>query len=67
MQDKLGEAQAMYDQRQLDWCNQYIQILRQIELQKFNDISAKVVDYMDVHSKLSPEEIAKAQESSNKR
>jgi len=32
MQAKLGEAKAMYDQRQLDWCNQYIQVLRKIEL-----------------------------------
>lgn len=56
----------MYDQRQLDWCNQYIQMLRDIELQKFNEISAKVFEFMDVHTKLTPEQIAKNQEQ-NKR
>lgn len=57
MQDKLGEAQAMYDHAKLDWCNQYIQVLRKIELQKYNEISAKVFEFMDVHTKLSPAEI----------
>lgn len=54
MQDKLGEAQAMYDSQQLEWCNQYIKVLREIELQKYNEISAKVFEFMDVHTKLSP-------------
>ena len=57
MQDKLGEAQAMYDHNKLEWCNQYIQVLRKIELQKYNEISAKVFEFMDVHTKLSPAEI----------
>ena len=59
MQDKLGEAKAMYDRRAEDWCNDYITKLRQIELQKFAEVSAKVFEYMDVLTKLSPAEIAK--------
>ena len=66
MQDKVGEAKAMHDQAQLDWCDEYIQILREIELEKYQQISAKVFEFMDVHTKLTPEEIAKNQES-NKR
>ena len=67
MQDKLGEAQSMYDHRQLDWCNQYIKVLRGIELQKYHEISAKVFEFMDVHTKLSPQEIARNLENANKR
>ena len=59
MQDKLGEAKAMYDSRQEEWCKHYIKILRDIELRKFDEISAKVFEFMDVHTKLSPEQIAK--------
>ena len=57
MQDKLGEAPAMYDHSMLEWCNQYIQVLRKIELQKYHEISAKYFEFMDVHTKLSPAEI----------
>ena len=55
MQDKLGEAQAMYNASELEMCNEYIQMLRQIELQKFNEVSAKVFEFMDVHTKLTPD------------
>ena len=66
MQDKLGEAKSMYDREMEDWCNRYIQVLRGIELTKFNEISAKVLEFMDVHTKLTPEQIAKNQDN-NKR
>lgn len=59
MQDKLGEAKAMYNIEQEQWCKNYIKILRDIELRKFDEISAKVFEFMDVHTKLSPEQIAK--------
>ena len=57
MQDKLGEAKSMYETDQLEWCNNYIQILRKIELKKFNEVSAKVFEFMDKHTKLSQKEI----------
>ena len=63
MQDKLGEAKAMYDKNMVDWCYEHINILRTIELQKFDEISAKIFEFMDVHTRLSPEEIAKNNES----
>ena len=66
MQDNMGEALAMYDTRQLEWCNQYIKRLREIELKKFDEISAKVFEFMDVHTKLTPEQIAR-NEQQNKR
>ena len=57
----------MYDNTQLEWCNQYIKVLRGIELQKYNEISAKVFEFMDVYTKLSPQEIANNQAAANKR
>ena len=36
MQDKLGEAKSMHDERMQTWCNHYIQILRDLELEKFD-------------------------------
>ncbi len=50
----------------MDWCNHYITILRKLELEKFDEISAKVFEFMDVHTKLTPEQIAKNQDN-NKR
>ena len=58
----MGEAKAMYDTTKEDWCNSYITLLRQIEHEKFAEICAKSFEYMDVHTKLSPEEIAKISE-----
>jgi hypothetical protein len=66
MQDKLGEAKSMHDERMQTWCNHYIQILRDLEIVKFDQISAKVFEFMDVHTKLTPEQIAKNQ-AENKR
>jgi len=34
-------------------------VLRKIELEKYDEISAKVFEFMDVHTKLTPEQIAK--------
>lgn len=62
MQDKLGEALSMYDTNLLRWCNNYINILREIELRKFDEISAHIFEFMDNHTKLSPSEIAKQTE-----
>mgnify|MGYP002621952995 CR=1 FL=1 len=66
MQSKLGEAKAMFQTEQEQWCKHYIKMLRDIELRKFDEVSAKVMEFMDVHTKLSPAELQKAQDS-NKR
>ena len=58
MQTKKGSALAEYDTELLDWCRDYTKILRDIELKKFDDISAHIFEYMDVHTKMSAEEIA---------
>ena len=56
-----GEALAMYDAQKLEWCRGYTEKLRKIELTKWDEICAHVLEYMEVHTKLSPEEIEKRQ------
>lgn len=57
MQDMSGEALAMYNATKLEWCRGYTEKLRKIELTKFDQICAHILDYMEVHTKLTPEEI----------
>jgi len=57
-----GEAMAMYDNTKLEWCNNYTTLLRQLELKKYDEVTAKILEYMDQYLKLSPEE-QKAMES----
>ena len=57
MQEISGEALATYDPVKINWCQGYINELRDLELKKFNDICAHILEYMEVHTKLSEEEI----------
>lgn len=67
MQDMSGEALAMYDQSQLNWCRSYTDKLRAIEITKFDQICSHILDYMEVYTTLTAEEEAKKKEQSNKR
>lgn len=57
----------MYDQEQLSWCHDYMDKLRGIELAKFDEVSAHILEYMDLHTKLTEEEIQKNKENAGKR
>ena len=57
MQDIKGEAMAMYDKDKLEWCRNYTTQLRTIQLQKYDEVTAKIMEYLDKHIKLTPEEI----------
>lgn len=63
MQNIQGEARATYDGKKLEWCKHYIEELRMIEAEKFDQICAHTLMYMEKHTKLSEEEIQKAKES----
>ena len=65
MQVKKGEALAEYNTPLLDWCRDYTDRLRKIELRKFDEITAHVFEYMDVHTRMTAEEIQ--QQNENKR
>ena len=63
MQNIQGEARSTYNGDKLEWCRHYIEQLRKIEAEKFDQICAHTLMYMEKHTKLSEEEIQKAKES----
>ena len=65
MQDISGEALSMYEKSKLDWCRDYTDQLREIELRKFNEICAHILEYMEVHTKLSSKEIDANKKNTN--
>jgi hypothetical protein len=60
MQNISGEAMATGDQAKLEWCNNYTKKLREIELRKFDEITAHIFEYMEAYSRRTEEEIAQA-------
>lgn len=47
MQTIRGEAMAMHDYKKLEWCNTYTTQLRELELRKYDEATAKILEYMD--------------------
>lgn len=43
----------MYDEKKLEWCHNYMSELRELELTKFDEVTAKIMEYMDFHVKRS--------------
>jgi hypothetical protein len=58
MQNIQGEALAMYDEKKLKWCMDYREMMRSIELKKFDEVSAYILEFIEIYSKLTKEEIA---------
>lgn len=67
MQNLQGEALAEYDGTQLRWCQHYVDELRSITAEKFDQICAHVLMYMEKHTRLSDEEIERVKESGKTR
>ena len=47
----------MYDEKKLDWCKGYAQQMRDIELRKYDEICAYILEFLEYYTKLTPEEI----------
>ena len=67
MQNILGEALSMYDHRKLAWCQHYVDHMRNIELDKFESISAYILEFIEQYTKLTAEEIAKLKDNTKAR
>ena len=65
MQVKKGKALADYDHNTLAWCLEYTEKLRQIELMKFDEITAHIFEYIDKHTMMN--EAEKKANDGNKR
>lgn len=59
MQSILGEALANYNHDRVKWCQDYMQQMRSIVIQKFDAISAHTLQYIENHTKIPPEEMEK--------
>lgn len=52
----LAEAKSQNDTVKINWCNRYIEELREITLRKFDDISVNILTYFEEYSKITDEE-----------
>lgn len=59
MQNILGEALANYNHEKVRWCYDYMSDMREIVLRKFDGISAYILEYIENHTKIPPEEMEK--------
>jgi hypothetical protein len=59
MQNILGEALANYNHDKVRWCYDYMSDMREIVLRKFDAISAFILEYIENHTKIPPEEMEK--------
>ena len=67
MQNICGEALAMYDEKKLTWCREYTELMREIELKKYDEVCAYILEFLETYTKLTPEEIAELKNSNKTR
>jgi len=67
MQNIQGEALSMYEKDKLEWCKDYAKQMRDIELRKYDEICAYILEFLEHYTKLTAEEIAKQKESTKTR
>lgn len=59
MQELYGEALANYVASKQEWCRQYTNVIRKTILEKYDKISAHVLEYIEVHTVRTAEEMEK--------
>jgi hypothetical protein len=59
MQSILGEALANYNNEKVEWCQGYVSKMREIVHKKFDAIAAFTLEYIENHTKFTPEELEK--------
>ncbi len=57
MQSILGDAQSEYKGSQVDWCWGYMKLMRSEVLNKFDNITAKILEYIEEFSKYKKGEL----------
>ena len=48
----------MYEKDKLEWCKDYAKQMRDIELRKYDEICAYILEFLEHYTKLTAEEIA---------
>lgn len=64
MQSIFGEALSNYNFDKTMWCRQYMQIMRDIILEKYDKVSAYILEYIENHTKITQEELDKQNKQS---
>jgi hypothetical protein len=64
---QLGEALAQYNYAKIAWCHEYIRILREITIEKYENISAEVLSYIETYTKYTDAEIKKLKDEASGR
>ena len=62
-----SEALATYDYAKIEWCNNYIKEIRQIIHQKYDEISAHVLTYIENYTKYTEAELEELMKQPGKR
>ena len=63
----LSEAMAQYDYNKIQWCQDYIKEIREIIMQKYDEISAQVLTYIEHYTKYTDEELKELMEQNPNR
>lgn len=67
MQHILGEAHSNYNNEKIEWCQGYMKKMREIVHKKFDAISAHTLEYIENHTKYTPEELEKLKTTASTR
>ena len=67
MNKLLGEAMAQYDYAKIEWCQRYITELRNTTIEKYDDICADIMTYIENYTKYTDAEIVELKENAGSR
>ena len=63
----LSEALSQYDYAKINWCNEYVEEIRKIMIQKYYDISKEIFTYIENYTTYTQEELAEEKKKTTMR
>jgi hypothetical protein len=61
MQNIYGNALANFDHSKVEWCEYYMSQMRHLIFQKYDDVTAHILEYIEDYIKYTKEELIKLQ------
>lgn len=58
---------AMFDEKSLNWCQHYSEMIRDISIVKYDAISSHILEFIEQYTKLTPDEIKKLKDTNKAR
>lgn len=59
MQSILGNAMANYNYSKVEWCQDYMILMRSMIFKKYDEVSAHILEYIEEYTKYTNEEMIK--------